>query len=126
VKIASAKDLIVYKKAYALGMRIFEITKCFPPEERYALTGQLRRSGRSPCRSLREAWAKRRYRAHFISKLTDADGENGETDTSLDFTHDGGYITGTEHAEMTAECAEIGRMLGAMIKSPDKFLTSDL
>jgi four helix bundle protein len=126
VKIASAKDLIVYKKAYALGMRIFEITKGFPPEERYALTGQLRRSGRSPCRSLREAWAKRRYRVHFISKLTDADGENGETDTSLDFAHDCGYITDTEHAEMIAECAEIGRMLGAMIKSPDKFLTSDL
>ena len=126
MKIASAKDLTVYKKAYALAMRIFEVTKRFPPEERYALTGQLRRSGRSPCRSLREAWAKRRYRAHFVSKLTDADGENGETDTSLDFAHDCGYITDAEHEEMTAECAEIGRMLGAMIKSPDKFLTSDL
>jgi len=126
MKIASAKDLTVYKKSYALGMRIFEVTKRFPPEERYALTGQLRRSGRSPCRSLREAWAKRRYEAHFISKLTDADGENGETDTSLDMAHDCGYITDAEHEEMTAECVEIGRMLGAMIKSPDKFLTSDL
>jgi len=73
VKITSAKDLTVYKKAYALAMRIFEVTKRFPPEERYALTGQLRRSSRSPCRSLREAWAKRRYEAHFASKLTDAD-----------------------------------------------------
>ena len=90
------------------------------------MIGQLRRSSRSPCRSLREAWAKRRYPAHFVSKLTDADGENGETDTSLDFAHDGGYITDAEHAEMTAECTEIGRMLGAMIQSPEKFLTSDL
>ena len=126
MKIASAKDLTVYKKAYALAMRIFEITQRFPPEERYALSGQLRRSSRSPCRSLREAWAKRRYEAHFVSKLTDADGENGETDTSLDFAHDCGYITDAEHVEMTAECAEIGRMLGAMLKTPEKFLTSDL
>ena len=126
MKIASAKDLSVYKKSYALGMRIFEVTKRFPPEERYALTGQLRRSSRSPCRSLREAWAKRRYEKHFVSKLTDADGENSETDTSLDYAHDCGYITDEEHAALTAECAEIGRMLGAMIKSPGKFLTSDL
>jgi four helix bundle protein len=126
MKIASAKDLTVYKKSYELAMRIFEVTKRFPPEERYALTGQLRRSSRSPCRSLREAWAKRRYEAHFVSKLTDADGENSETDTSLDVAHDCDYITDTEHAQMTAECKEIGRMLGAMIQSPEKFLTSDL
>jgi hypothetical protein len=73
-----------------------------------------------------EAWAKRRYRAHFVSKPTDADGENGETDTSLDFAHDCGCITDNEHAEMTAECAESGRMLAAMIGAPDKFLTSGL
>ena len=91
MKIASAKDLTVYKKSYALAMRIFQVTKRFPAEERYALTGQLRRSSRSPCRSLREAWAKRRYEAHFVSKLTDADGENGETDTSLDMARDCGY-----------------------------------
>ena len=126
MKIASAKDLAVCKKSYALAMRIFQVTKRFPAEERYALTGQLRRSSRSPCRSLREAWAKRRYQAHFVSKLTDADGENGETDTSLDMACDCGYITNAEHAEMTAECAQIGRMLGAMIQSPEKFLTSDL
>ena len=126
MKIASAKDLTVYKKSYALGMRIFEVTKRFPVEERYALTGQLRRSSRSPCRSLREAWAKRRYEKHFVSKLTDADGENSETDTSLDFAHDCGTITDAEHEQMTGECAEIGRMLGSMIKSPKKFLTSDL
>jgi four helix bundle protein len=106
-------------------MRIFQVTKRFPAEDRYALTGQLRRSSRSPCRSLREAWAKRRYETHFVSKLTDADAENGETDTSSDMARDSGYITDAEHAEMTAQCAQIGRMLGAMIQSPEKFLTSD-
>ena len=64
---------------------------------------------------------KRRYRAHFVSKVTDAD---GETDTFLDFAHDCGCITDAEDQELTAECVEIGRMLGTMIKSPDKFLTS--
>ena len=79
--INSAKELKVYKAAYELSMEIFEIRKTWPPEEKYSLTEQLRRSSRSVCSNLREAWAKRRYEAHFISKLTDADGENSETDT---------------------------------------------
>jgi four helix bundle protein len=86
--VRSAKELTVYKKAYALAMGIFEISKRFPREEQYALTGQIRRSSRSVSMCLREAWAKRRYRAHFLSKLTDCDGENGETDTSLVFAKD--------------------------------------
>ena len=69
--------------------------------------------------------AKRRYEAHFVSKLTDADAENGETDTSLDFAKDCGYITKAEHSELTAQCTEIGRMLGAMIRTQQKFLISD-
>ncbi|MBU4211508.1 MAG: four helix bundle protein [Verrucomicrobia bacterium] len=88
MELKSAKDLTVYKKAYELAMRIFEISKRFPPEERYALIGQIRRSSRSVCMNLREAWAKRRYEAHFVSKLTDCDGENSETDSSLDFARD--------------------------------------
>ena len=79
MRIDSAKELIVYEKAYEIAMRVFEISKRFPPEERYALTGQIRRSSRSVCMNLREAWAKRRYRAHFVSKLTDCDGENRKT-----------------------------------------------
>lgn len=71
MRINSAKDLEVYKKAYTLAMEIFEISKSFPKEERYALTNQIRRSSRSVCLNLREAWGKRRYEAHFISKLTD-------------------------------------------------------
>ena len=76
MQIESAKDLTVYKLAYELAMKIFEISKTFPLEEKYALTSQIRRSSRSVCLNLREAWAKRRYEPHFLSKLTDCDGEN--------------------------------------------------
>src|SRR3954466_5695303 len=107
--VKSAKELTVYIKAYQLSMRIFELTKRFPLEERYALTGQIRRSSRSVSMCLREAWAKRRYPAHFVSKLTDCDGENSETDTSLDFALDCEYISAEEHRELTAQCAEVGK-----------------
>src|SRR5256885_16434172 len=100
----SAKDLNVYKAAYEFAMRIFEISKKFPPEERFALTSQIRRSSRSVCLNLREAWAKRRYEAHFVSKLTDCDGENSETDSSLDFARDCGYISPQQHASLAALC----------------------
>jgi four helix bundle protein len=80
--IRSAKELEVYRKAYELTMRIFRVSQRLPVEERYAPTCQIRRSSRSVCMNLREAWAKRRYEAHFISKLTDCEGENSETDTS--------------------------------------------
>ena len=125
MKISSAKDLVVYQKAYNVAMDIFEFTKRFPAEERYALTGQIRRSSRSVCLNLREAWAKRRFEAHFVSKLTDCDGENSETDSSLDFARDCGYITADQHTEVTALASEVGRMLGAMIRDPAPFLTVD-
>jgi four helix bundle protein len=120
--IRSAKELDVYRKAYELAMIIFRATKRFPTEERFALTGQIRRSSRSVCMNLREAWAKRRYPAHFVSKLTDSDGENSETDTSLDFAKDCGYISPEEHKDLTARCVEVGKMLGSMIQHPDPFL----
>ncbi|NQU40218.1 MAG: four helix bundle protein [Lentisphaerae bacterium] len=120
--VQNVKELTVYKKAYGQAMSFFEISKRFPPEERYALTGQGRRSSRSVCQNLREAWAKRRYEAHFISKLSDCDGENSETDTCWDFARDCGYISSEEHAEMTELNHEVGRMRGSMIKCPDKFL----
>ena len=124
MKIESAKELTVYKLAYQLAMEIFKITKTFPPEEKYALTSQIRRSSRSVCLNLREAWAKRRYHAHFLSKLTDCDGENNETDSSLDFAKECGYILPEQHAAFVAKCAEIGRMLGGMIKKADSFKVS--
>src|SRR5438309_8262195 len=125
MQITSAKELRVYAKAYELAMRLFELSKSFPAEERFALTGQIRRSSRSVCMNLREAWAKRRYEAHFISKLTDCDGENSETDTSLDFAKDCGYISVDEHQDLVALCSEVGRMLGSMVQNPAPFLTQD-
>src|SRR5947208_9836645 len=126
IRINSARDLKVYKIAYELAMKIFEISKKFPPEERFALTSQIRRSSRSVCLNLREAWAKRRYEAHFVSKLTDCDGENSETDSSLDFARDCQYISQEQHADLVALCREVGKMLGSMINNPRSFLISDL
>jgi four helix bundle protein len=73
---------------------------------------------------LREAWAKRRYLAHFVSKLTDCDGENSETDTSLDFARDCGYLSVEDHKNLAARCVEVGKMLGSMIQNPTPFLSS--
>ena len=122
MKINSAKELNVYKKAYSVAMKIFEVSKAFPVEEKYALTSQIRRSSRSVCLNLREAWSKRRYEAHFISKLTDCDGENSETNSSLDFAYNCGYISSEEHKDLTNQTSEIGKMLGSMIKNPHPFL----
>jgi four helix bundle protein len=124
-RLNSAKDLDVYKMSYKLAMRIFELSKGFPAEEKFALISQIRRSSRSVCLNLREAWAKRRYEAHFISKLTDCDGENSETDSSIDFARDCGYLTSEQHNELADLCQQIGKMLGSMIKNPGPFLTSD-
>jgi len=126
MRINSAKELEVYKKAYSLAMEIFELSKSFPAEERFALTGQIRRSSRSVANNLREAWAKRRYEAHFVSKLTDCDGENGETETSLDFARDCGYVDNDKSSDLIEKNREVGKMLGSMIKNPTPFLITDL
>jgi len=122
-QIKSAKDLRVYKRAYALSMEIFRLSKSWPHEEKYSLTDQIRRSSRSVCANLREAWAKRRYGAHFISKLTDADGENSETDTWLDYSFDCCYLNPEDHERLSKENRAIGSMLGAMLNNPHSFLT---
>jgi len=124
MKINSAKELVVYQKAYERAMKAFELSKQFPPEERYALTGQFRRALRSVCLNLREAWAKRRYEAHFVSKLTDCDGENAEADSCSDFALDCGYISRAEHQALAARSEEIGRLLGSMILNPKKWTTA--
>lgn len=121
-QIRSAKDLRVYKRAYVLAMEIFNLSKSWPNDEKYSLTDQIRRSSRSVCSNLREAWAKRRYEAHFISKLTDCDGENSETDAWLDFAKDCHYLKGEKHHHLIEECQAVGAMLGSMIKAPSSFL----
>jgi four helix bundle protein len=110
-RIESAKDLNVYKAAYDLSMLIFEASKTFPVDEKFALTSQIRRSSRSVCLNLREAWAKRRYEAHFLSKLSDCDDENSETDSSLDFAKDCSYISVDQHRHLTSACGEVGKMM---------------
>ncbi len=109
-------------------MEIFDASKGFPAEEKYSLIDQMRRSSRSVCTNIREAWAKRRYEAHFVSKLTDADGENGETETWLDFACDCEYLSKSDHAMLTEKCREVGAMLGSMINAPTSFIlkSSDL
>ncbi len=103
-------------------MEVFRLSKKFPAEEKFALTSQIRRSSRSICLNLREAWAKRRYEAHFISKLTDCDGEAGETESSLDFAKDCLYIEESMHIELTQLCQQIGRMLGGMMHKASAFV----
>jgi four helix bundle protein len=123
--IKSAEESLAYQKAYRLAMEIFNLSKVWPKEEKYSLVDQIRRSSRSVCANLREAWAKRRYEAHFLSKLTDSDGENSETDTWLDFAKDCNYLNVDDHGRLTSECREVGALLGSMIKNPTPFLISD-
>ncbi len=122
MQINSAKELNVYKKAFVLSMDIFNLSQKWPPAEKYSLTDQIRRSSRSTCANLQEAWSKRRYEAHFISKLTDCDGENSETHTWIDYAMECNYITKEQHTNLIEESEAIGRMLGSMLNKPKSFL----
>jgi four helix bundle protein len=115
------KDLIVYKKAFTTAMIIFNETKKFPKEEMYSLTDQIRRSSRSVCANIAEGYRKRQYPKHFVSKLSDSDGECAETMVHLDFALECGYINKTTHTLINEEYIQIGKMLGSMISSPEKF-----
>ena len=120
-RIESFRDLEVYKKAFALQQDIFELTKSFPKEELYSLTDQIRRSSRSVGSNIAEAWQKRRYIQHFVSKLSDSDGEQAETQHWLDTALACGYITRNEGALLVESYKEIGRMLGSMMTNPEPF-----
>ena len=115
------RELIVCQKAFEQAMKIFGLTKHFPNEEKYYLTDQIRRSSRSVCANLAEAWHKRRYSAHFVSKLTDSDAEAAETQVWLDFSLECEYLNRDDYKQLVKEYEEIGRMVDAMISSPDKF-----
>ncbi len=115
------KDLLAYKKAFDLAMEIFHVSKSFPKEETYSLTDQIRRSSRAVCANISEAYRKRRYPKHFISKLTDADGENSETNTWLDFALTCEYITQEVHNRLSSQGKEIGKLINYMINNPNKF-----
>lgn len=116
------KDLIVFQKAYKLAMDIFEVTKKFPPEEKFSLTDQIRRSSRSVCTNLAEGYRKRRYPAHFVSKLSDSETENTETLVWLDFSYDCKYLAEELYRDFTFRNNEVGKILWSMIQNPDKFI----
>ena len=120
-RIESFRDLNVYQAAFELQQLLFRASKSFPKEERYALTDQLRRASRSIGANIAEAWQKRRYPAHFISKLTDADGEVAETEHWIDTAWSCEYLDDDVRAVLSSQCRSAGRMLGVMMKSPSKW-----
>jgi len=117
----SYSDLEVYKLARQLSLEIYEVSKSFPKEEMYSLTDQIRRASRSVGAQIAEAWAKRRYEKHFISKLTDADGEQQETQHWIETALDCGYLSPRQVKDWLERYSSVGRMLNAMIKKVDKF-----
>jgi len=117
----SYKDLLVYTKSRDLSRKIFRISKDFPSDEIYSLTSQIRRSSRSVGAQIAEAWAKRFYKRHFISKLTDSDAEVNETEHWIKIAHDCGYMDQENTLILTDACREIGRLLGGMINKADIF-----
>ena len=120
-RIKSFRDLKVYKLAFDLQQEIFQKSKEFPREELYSLTDQIRCSSRSVGANIAEAWQKRRYEAHFVSKLSDSDGEQTETQHWLDTSYACAYISKDEHQYLMEKCQEIGRMLGGMMSNPETF-----
>jgi len=120
-KVNSVRELEVYHAAFALQQEIFSCSRGFPKEETYSLTDQMRRSSRSVGANLSEAWAKRRYPAHFLSKLSDADGELQETLHWLASAEACNYITPDQSAVLRDQAASIGRQLGAMINRHETF-----
>jgi len=120
------RDLDVYQNALAAGLRVYELTKRFPIEERYALIDQARRSSRSVCANIAEAWRKRRYKAAFISKLSDAEGEAAETQVHLEFGFHHGYLSRDELLKIDDAYEKIISQLVKMIDEPDKWLIKNL
>ncbi len=114
-------DLLVYKKSFDLAMLIFEISKSFPKEEMYSLTDQMRRSSRSTNICFVEAYRKRKYKAHFISKLSDSNMENSETKGWLRFALSCKYISIEIYNDLSAKSDEVGRLLSYMINNPEKY-----
>lgn len=118
----SFRDLTVYKKAFALAMDIFQVSKNFPKEERYSLTDQIRRASRGVCGCIAEAYRKRNYTAYFISKSSDADMENSETQTWLDFSIACTYIEEEKYKSLISQSEEVGKLLNHMVENPDKYV----
>jgi four helix bundle protein len=120
--IRSFKELRVWQNAMDLAMRVFEISKRFPPEEKYSLTDQFRRASRSVAANISEAWRKRRYPAAFISKLSDSESEAAETQTWTEFSRRCGYIDDDTAIEFDQRCEDILSQLVHMIAHSDDWV----
>jgi len=118
------RDLKVYQLAYKLAMEVFSETKTFPPDERFSLTSQIRRSSRSVAANIAEGFRKRQYPNMFVSKLADSDAEATETQVWLDFARDCGYLSSARHKQLITAFEEVGRMLNSMMSDPEKFKPS--
>jgi four helix bundle protein len=119
--IRSYRDLKVWQKAMDAAMAVFEETKGFPATERFSLVDQIRRSSRSVPAQISEAWRKRRYRAAFISKLNDGEGEAAETQTHIEIARRCGYLSDAKAAELDSVYEEIISMLATMANRPEKW-----
>lgn len=119
--ISSFRDLRVYQLAFEIQQEVFVLSKGFPQEEKFALTDQIRRSSRSIGANIAEAWQKRLYSAHFVSKLTDADGEQAETQHWLNTARACSYIGEEKYQSLMEKYLRLGQMLGTMITAPEKF-----
>ena len=119
--IRSYRELRVYQNAFEAAMMIFEITKSFPPEEKYSMVDQARRSSRSVCTNIAEAWRKRKYPAHFVSKLSDSAGEADETKVWLEFSLLCKYINKCTFDDLDNRYDLIISQLVKMMSEPDKW-----
>lgn len=119
--VESFRDLRVYKDAFRASRTIFQCSQTWPDEERYALTDQIRRSSRSVFANVAEAWRKRRYPKHFISKLSDADAEVAETRAWLDAAFDHGYLDESTYDDLEASYDKIAGSLVKMMNNPDRW-----
>ncbi|MCL5069028.1 MAG: four helix bundle protein [Thaumarchaeota archaeon] len=115
------RDLEVYQRGFAAAMKIFELTKRFPSEEKYSMVDQIRRSSRSVCSNLAESWRKRKYKAVFINKVTDAMSEGSETQTWLEFSLACKFISEEAFKELDGEYETILTMLNSVERNADKF-----
>ena len=124
MKIENYRELRVYQAALEAAMKIFELTKSFPTEEKYSLVDQIRKSSRSVCSNIGESWRRRRYKAAFIAKLNDSETEATETQVWLEISLRSGYIDQTIFEELFDEYEQIISQLVVMINQPDKWIIS--
>ncbi len=121
----SFRDLTVYQKSFDLAMQIFEISKNFPKEEKYSLTDQIKRSSRSCSAAIAEGYRKRKYEAYFVSKISNSDMENSETQVWLDFAFHCKYIGKEIYKNLLSISEEVGKLLNHMIENPEKYRRSN-